>query len=89
MSDSPWKRLVTVFDTLSAQVLVERLNAEGVPTRLRADTALLGVARTCDILVPAGLVPRARHIISAEEVSESELTWLATGELGPDRTESS
>lgn len=80
---------MTVFDTISAQVLAERLNAEGVPTRLKADSELLGVARSCEILVPAALLRRAQRLLSSSEFSESELSFLATGELGSDRTEES
>ena len=86
MSESPWQLLITVFDTISAQLLTERLNAEGVPTQVRSDSELLGVARTCQILVPAELLHRARFVLSSEQLSDSELSWLATGRLGTDRT---
>jgi hypothetical protein len=89
MSASPWQSLVTVFDTLSAQVLVERLNAEGVPTRLKTDTELLGVARSCEILVPAESLSRAQRLLSSEQISDAELSYLATGEPKSDRTEKS
>ena len=86
LSDS-WKSLITVFDTISAQVLVDRLNAEGVPTQLKSDSSLFGVARSCEILVPAEVLSRARRLLAAEPFSDSELSWLATGELGSDRTD--
>jgi hypothetical protein len=86
MSESTWQLLVTVFDTISAQLLTDRLNGEGVPTQVRSDSELLGMARTCQILVPAELLHRARHVLSFEQFSENELSYLATGRLGTDRT---
>jgi len=87
MSDSSWQSLMTVLDTLSAQALVERLNGEGVPTRVQMDTSLLGVARNCEILVPGELLHRARWLLSSQHFSDTELTYLATGELSSDDPE--
>lgn len=89
MSDSSWQSLTTVPDTLSAQVLVERLNGEGVPTRLQTDTSLLGAVRSCEILVPGELLQRARWLLSSGQFSEAELSFLATGEISPDPTDES
>jgi hypothetical protein len=85
MSESSWQWLMTVFDTLSAQVVTERLNGEGVPTRVRADSPLFGVARTCEIFVPARFVDRARSLLASSQFSDAELSDLATGQLGSDR----
>lgn len=87
MSDSSWELLLTVFDTLSAQVVAERLNGEGVPTRVQSDSPIFGVARTCDIWVPAELLPRAQRLLGSSEFSDAELSYLATGKLGSDRTD--
>jgi len=89
MSDSPWQSLMTVLDTLSAQALVERLNGEGVPTRVQMDTSLLGAARSCEILVPSELLHRAKWLLSSGQFSDTELTYLATGELSSDGAEES
>jgi len=86
MSAPTWHLLVTVYDTISAQLLTDRLNGEGVPTRVRSDSELLGMARTCQILVPEDLLHRARCVLSFEQFSENELSYLATGRLGTDRT---
>lgn len=76
-----------VFDTLSAQVLAERLNGEGVPTRVQTDSAIFGVARRCEILVPTELLHRARSLLASSQLSDTELSYLATGRLGSDRAE--
>jgi hypothetical protein len=86
MSESTWQLLVTVYDTISAQLLTDRLNGEGVPTQVRSDSELLGMARACQIFVPPELLHRARHVLDSERFSDSELAWLATGRLGTDRT---
>jgi hypothetical protein len=86
MSESTWQLLVTVYDTISAQLLTDRLNGEGVPTQVRSDSELLGMARTCQIFVPPELHHRARYVLDSERFSDSELAWLATGRLGTDRT---
>ncbi|MFO7278434.1 MAG: hypothetical protein DIU56_015525 [Pseudomonadota bacterium] len=80
MSDESWKRLTAVLDELSARALVERLQMEGVPARIDADTPLLGAARRCHIMVPAGRMHRAREILASGRFSDEELTFLATGE---------
>ena len=74
-----------VFDTISAQVLVERLEQEGVPTRLRTDSPIFGMARKCEIFVPPELLERAKAVLSSGQLSDTELSYLATGELGSDR----
>ncbi len=86
MSESPWQLLVTVFDTICAQLLTDRLNAEGVPTHVRSDSPIFGAARSCQILVPTQLIHRARQVLSSEPLTENELSYLATGKLGTDRT---
>lgn len=89
MSDSSWRRLMTVLDVLSAQAIVERLMSEGVPARVRTDSSLLGTARRCEILVPDGLFERAEWLLSSGQFSDDELASLAIGEPGGDGGEDS
>jgi hypothetical protein len=86
MSDSSWQLLLTVCDAISAQLLMDRLNSEGVPTQMLADHPLFGVASTCQILVPAEFLHRARFVLSSDPLTDNELSWLATGKLGTDRS---
>jgi hypothetical protein len=86
MPEPAWELLLTVFDTVSAHLLSDRLNCEGVPTRVHSESPLFGVARSCQIFVPAELLDRARSLLTAGQLSESELAYLATGRLGTDRT---
>ena len=81
MGSRGWETAAVVSDTLSAQALIGRLASEGVPARLQSDTALLGAARQCRILVPAGLRHRAKYGLWETQFTEEELAILATGEL--------
>jgi len=77
-----WELAAVVADTLSAQAFIGLFESEGVPARLQADTALLGVVRQCRILVPRALIGRARLIMWQRRFSDEELASLALG--GPD-----
>jgi hypothetical protein len=81
MSSRGWDTAAVVSDTLSAQALIGRLASEGVPARLQSDTALLGAARQCRILVPTRLLNRAKYVLWEAQFTEEELASLATGEL--------
>jgi len=78
MDSSEWEIAAVVSDTLSAHALLGLLASEGLPVRLQADTALLGVVRQCRILVPARLLNRARCVLWQSRFTEEELASLAT-----------
>jgi hypothetical protein len=80
MPDERWQELTTLHDEISAQVLAESLRTRGVPATVRADTALLGVARACRVMVPAHLKHRAEWVLKSESVSDEELEELAMRE---------
>ena len=80
MDGKRWEVVAVVTDMVSAQVLRGRLEAEGVATRLEADTALLGEARQCRIRVPAAQVHRARCVLWQASFSDEELSALALAE---------
>ncbi len=78
MSRSSWETAAVFSDDLSAHALLGRFAAEGVPARLAADSALLGVARPCRSLVPRRLLHRARWVLSQSSFTPEELESLAT-----------
>jgi hypothetical protein len=78
MSSNGWDTVVVVCDTISAHALLGRLASEGVTARLECDTALLGAARQCRILVPAESVRLAKCVLWQSSFSEQELANLAT-----------
>lgn len=78
-SADKWEIVAVLADTVSAGVLMGRLAAEGIRTRLQADTAILGEARQCRIQVPASVVHRARCVLWQTRFSDEELSQLALG----------
>jgi len=84
VSNSQWKPVAVVLDTLSANAIAERLQLEGIPARIQSDSSLLGAARQCRVLVQADDLRRAGAVLSESGFTEEELARLATGEANPD-----
>lgn len=81
MSDTQWRLLVCLSDVPSARILTDRLLAAGINPRVVTDAAVMGQAAPCRIFVDATDMYRARRVLAEEQLTESELTFLATGEL--------
>ena len=81
MSETQWKLLTCLWDVPSARVLTDVLASEGITTRVVTDAVVMGEAAPCRIFVDAAQAHRARQLLSQEQLSEPELTFLATGEL--------
>lgn len=81
MPETQWKLLVCISDVPSAVVLTDLLAAEGIATRVVTDAAVMGQAAPCRIFVDPTQAYRARQVLAWEQLTESELTFLATGEL--------
>ena len=77
-----WERFMAFPEPMEANIVAGRLNAEGVPTIVLA-TPGLDFLFTAEILIPRGLMHRARWILAWPPASEEELLFLATGEIGP------
>ena len=80
MVSSGWDTAVVVCDTISAHAVLGRLCAEGIVARIECDTALLGAARQCRILVPSALLRRAKCTLWESSFSDEELADLATAD---------
>ena len=84
-----WKLLTCLWDVPSARVLTDVLESEGITTRVVTDAVVMGQAAPCRIFVDAAQAHRARQLLSQEQLSEPELTFLATGEVpGEDESKS-
>ena len=79
MSEEKWELLVCLSDVPSAGILLEILGAEGITARLITDAAVMGQAAPCRIFIAASQLHRARWILAQRELTEEELTLLATG----------
>ena len=87
MAEMQWKLLTCLWDVPSARVLTDLLASEGITTRVVTDAVVMGEAAPCRIFVDAAQAHRARQLLSQGQLSEPELTFLATGELpGEDDT---
>ena len=88
-SSTEWQVATTLPDHASAQLLATRFRSEGVPAEVVDITPrFLGESGLFEVRVPFELAHRARWLMSQAQVSEAELIFLATGELGDaDRTE--
>jgi hypothetical protein len=76
-----WERFMRFFGPLEAHIVAGRLNVEGVPTVV---VAALGFEfpDNAEILVPQSLIHRARWVLAWAPVTDDELLFLATGEIG-------
>jgi cytidylate kinase len=80
MSDTRWRFLVCLSDVPSARILTDQLAGEGITTHVLTDAAVMGQGAPCRIFVDATQMYRARRLLSQEQLTESELLFLATGE---------
>jgi hypothetical protein len=81
MSES-WQRFLWFADLASAQTVAGLLQLEGVPVREESCEAISGFEKGFWLLVPENLSHRARWVLAQSEVSDRELSYLATGKLG-------
>ena len=81
MAETQWKLLTCLWDVPSARVLTDVLASEGIATRVVTDAVVMGEAAPCRIFVDSAQAHRARQLLSQEQLSDPELTFLATGEL--------
>ena len=76
-----WEEFRRIPDLPSAQALVELLLAQAVPARVEAHGLIPGVKAFFVVVVPASFLHRARWVAPESQFQESELVYLATGEL--------
>jgi hypothetical protein len=81
MSREEWQPFQTFSGRGSAEALAVVLESEGVPTRIESTKLVAGIETRHCLLVPASLAHRARWVLADTELSDSELDYLATGEL--------
>jgi hypothetical protein len=77
-----WERFLRYLSPFEAQIVAGRLNAEGVPT-IVVSALPVDFSSNAEILVPRYLIHRARWVLAWPPVTEEELLFLSTGEIGP------
>lgn len=81
MTRERWQPFRTFFDRGSAEAMVVVLDSEGVPARVESSELVAGIESRYSVLVPSSLAHRARWVLADSDLTDSELDYLATGEL--------
>ncbi len=81
MQNHDWQPFLGFASRGSAEAVAIILESEEVPTLVKAAHLTAGIESDFVILVPAHLAHRARWVLAQSDFTESELNYLATGEL--------
>ena len=79
-------QIATFEDEATAEVLAGMLRGEGVPTDVRPISPLPGLVDEVQVYVPTSLAHRAQWFINLSKVTDKELRFAATGQLGDDES---
>jgi hypothetical protein len=79
-----WREFATYGDAASAEVIAGLLRSENVPARVVSDEPMPGLTRGFCVMVPPDLLHRAQWVLSQAQLSDAELSYYATGQLGDD-----
>ena len=81
MEKQEWEPFLGFASRASADVVAIILESEEVPILIEASHLVAGIESDFVIFVPAHLAHRARWVLAQSDFTESELNYLATGEL--------
>jgi len=76
-----WARFMSFPDSASAVAAASYLEQNGVPSRVEAGSPSVDFSNIAFVLVPGHLAHRAKWLWAKSDLTESELHFLATGEL--------
>jgi hypothetical protein len=76
-----WVTVAVYSDRMSAEAVLELLAGAALPAYVSSNDHVPGLGTSFAIFVPSDLLHRARWILQDSEVSDRELTYLATREL--------
>jgi hypothetical protein len=77
-----WVAFAVYAEAASAEVAAGLLRSEAVPVHIASDEPMPGLMEGFRVMVPRDLLHRAQWILSQAQLSDAELTFLATGILG-------
>jgi hypothetical protein len=80
MAQITWQFLMATPDSPSAHALVGSLTAEGVTSRVVANTPLLGEGQPCCVFVERSQLHRAQWLLAQGRFTDDELALIATGQ---------
>ena len=80
--ESNWQSVISVLDVRVAHSLADLLEAEMISVRVIPDSRITDAAPSWTVLVSVEQLEAARNFLARTQFTDSELTFLATGELG-------
>ena len=80
MSSSQWVNVATFSDRVSAEAVLELLQGQDLPAYIKSDAFVPGLGSNFAVFVPPDRARQAQRLLEQGQVSEKELTELATGE---------
>jgi hypothetical protein len=80
MAEENWVSVATYPDRPSAEAILEILGKEDVAGYIASNDYIPGLGSNFSVLVPPQLEDKSRRLLEHSAVSESELTFLATGQ---------
>jgi hypothetical protein len=81
MPDDTWSSVASYTDRISAEAVLALLVAEKVPGQIVSNEHIPGLGSDFAVLVPGEWRRRAVKVLEQSQVPETELAFLATGEL--------
>lgn len=81
MHHTSWVAVATYTAHSSAEAMLVLLKNAGLPAYVSSDEHVPGLGSSFSVLVPRDLLQRAQRIVQPVPLSDTELTYLATGEL--------
>jgi hypothetical protein len=77
-----WSEFATYGEAASAEVIAGLLRSEKVPARIVSDAPMAGLVGGFCVMVPVAMLRRAEWVLSQAQLTDAELSFFATGELG-------
>ena len=81
MGEQTWVSVTIYSERVSAEAALGLLAGNEIPAYISSDEHVPGLGTRFSILVPSELLNRAQWLLRESNLSERELTYLATGEL--------
>jgi hypothetical protein len=79
VSSNQWVSVATYPDRISAEAVVELLKGQDLPAYIKSDAFVPGLGSNFAVFVPGDRARQAQRLLEQGQVSEKELTELATG----------
>jgi hypothetical protein len=82
MEGTHWQPVISVLDARVAHSMADLLEAELIRVSVTPDSMTTEAVPSWTVFVPVEQLESARNLFARSQFTDSELTFLATGELG-------